>query len=263
METNLLAWSIQQFQIFLLILMRVAFILFMMPLLGTRSVPGLVKIGLSLIVSLLLLPVVRMHVPFFPTEPIHFVFFLMLEALTGFLLALSVRIVFGGIQLAGEFVSFKTGLGMAQTVDPQSGAQSTVITELYYFFALLVFMSIDGHHWFFKALVQSFRVLPPGGLVLHEALHRYFLDLSGRMFVVALKISAPILAILILAQVAMGIVARMVPQINILITSFPLTISLGFIFIGLSLDLLVPYLRSLFEESGRSMVTVILPLMAR
>ena len=263
METNVLAWSVQQFQIYLLILMRVAFILFMMPLFGTRSVPGLVKVGLTLVISLLLLPVVRMHLPFFPTEPIHFVFFLILEALTGSLLALSVRIVFGGIQLAGEFVSFKTGLGMAQTVDPQSGAQSTVITELYYFIALLVFMSIDGHHWFFKALVQSFRVLPPGGLVLHEALHRYFLASAGRMFVVAIKISAPILAILILAQVAMGIVARTVPQINILITSFPLTISLGFIFIGLSLDLLVPYLRSLFEESGRSMVTVILPLMAR
>jgi flagellar biosynthesis protein FliR len=186
-----------------------------------------------------------------------------LEGLIGFILGLSIKIVFASIQLAGEFAGFQMGLSMAQIVDPSSGMDATLVAQLYYFLALLVFLSVNGHHWFFRALVQSFRLLPPGGVELHEGLYRYFLSLSGKMFVIGIKIAAPVTAILILTQVAMGIVAKMVPQINILITSFPVTIGLGMIFVGLSLELLVPYLRGLFDESGRGMMNVVIPLMAR
>jgi flagellar biosynthetic protein FliR len=185
------------------------------------------------------------------------------EGLIGFILGLSVKVVFASIQLAGEFAGFQMGLSMAQIVDPSSGMDATLAAQLYYFIALLVFLSINGHHWFFKAIVQSFRLLPPGGLELHDGLYRYFLSLSGKMFLIGIKIAAPVTAILILTQVAMGVVAKMVPQINILITSFPVTIGLGMIFVGLSLELLVPYLRTLFDESGKGMIDVLIPLMAR
>jgi flagellar biosynthetic protein FliR len=263
MDANILTWSVLQFQVFLLIVMRVAFILFMMPLLGTRNIPVLVKAGLTLVLGLILLPVVEIRPTVFPSEPIHFLSLMFLEGLIGFILGLSIKIVFASIQLAGEFAGFQMGLSMAQIVDPSSGMDATLVAQLYYFLALLVFLSVNGHHWFFRALVQSFRLLPPGGVELHEGLYRYFLSLSGKMFVIGIKIAAPVTAILILTQVAMGIVAKMVPQINILITSFPLTIGLGMIFVGLSLELLVPYLRGLFDESGRGMMNVVIPLMAR
>jgi flagellar biosynthetic protein FliR len=263
MDANILAWSVHQFQLFLLIVMRVAFILFMMPLLGTRNIPVLVKAGLTLTLSLILLPVVEIRPAVFPSEPLHFLFLMVFEGLIGFILGLSIKVVFASIQLAGEFAGFQMGLSMAQIVDPSSGVDATLIAQLYYFLALLVFLSINGHHWFFRAVVQSFRLLPSGGLDLHEGLYRYFLSLSGNMFLIGIKIAAPVTAILILTQVAMGIVAKMVPQINILITSFPVTIGLGMIFVGLSLELLVPYLRSLFDESGKGMIQTLLPLMAR
>jgi len=263
MDANILAWSVHQFQVYLLIVMRVAFILFMMPLLGTRNIPVLVKAGLTLVLGLILLPVVEIRPAVFPSEPIHFLSLMFLEGLIGFILGLSIKIVFASIQLAGEFAGFQMGLSMAQIVDPSSGMDATLVAQLYYFLALLVFLSVNGHHWFFRALVQSFRLLPPGGVELHEGLYRYFLSLSGKMFVIGIKIAAPVTAILILTQVAMGIVAKMVPQINILITSFPVTIGLGMIFVGLSLELLVPYLRGLFDESGKGMMNVVIPLMAR
>ena len=83
------------------------------------------------------------------------------------------------------------------------------------------------------------------------------------MFLIGIKISAPVMAVLILTQVALGIIAKMVPQMNMLMTSFPLTIGLGMIFIGLSLELLVFYLSSFFDESGKAMVMTLIPLMAR
>jgi len=263
MDANILTWSVHQFQIFLLIVMRVAFILFMMPLLGASNVPVIVKAGLTLTVSLTLLPVVQIHPSLFPSEPFQFVFFMIVECLIGFILGLTVKMLFAAIQLAGEFVGFQMGLAMAQVVDPQSGVGATLIAQFYYFLALLIFLSVNGHHWFFKALVQSFRLLPPGEIYLREGLFGYVVSLSTKMFVLGIKISAPVMAILILAEVAMGLVAKMVPQINILITSFPITIGLGMIFIGLSLELLVPYLRNLFDETGKEMILGLIPLMAR
>lgn len=263
MQTNLFNWSLTQFQTFLLILMRVAFILFMMPLFGARNLPNLLKAGFTLSIGLLLLPVVKINAAFFPTEPFQFLFLMISECLIGFILGLSIKVVFAGIQLAGEFAGFQMGLAMAQIVDPQSGLDNTLMAQLHYFLGLLLFLSIDGHHWFFRALVQSFHLLSPGELYFKEGVYRYLLSLSGRMFLIGIKLAAPVTVILILTQVALGIIARTVPQVNVLMTSFPLTIGLGLIFLGLSLELMLPYLQGLFDESGRELSTVLLPLMAR
>lgn len=155
------------------------------------------------------------------------------------------------------------GFAMANLIDPQSGTDTTLIAQFHYLLGLLIFLLIDGHHWFFRALSQSFYLLPPGEFHLQEGLHQYLLDLSGKMFIIAIKMVAPVMAIMILIQIALGIIARTVPQLNILINSFPLTIGLGLVFLGLSMELLLPYLKDLFEESGKGLVHTLLPLMKR
>ena len=97
--------------------------------------------------------------------------------------------------------------------------------------------------------------------MLRDGLYQYFLQLSGKMFSTAIRIVAPITAILVFVQIALGIIARTVPQVNVLITSFPLTIGLGLIFLCLSVDVLWPYLRILLEDSSRDLVHVLLPIM--
>ena len=82
------------------------------------------------------------------------------------------------------------------------------------------------------------------------------------MFIIAVKIAAPVMAVLIFSQIGLGMVAKMVPQMNILVTSFPITIGLGLLFLGLSTDLLVPYMKTLFEESCQGLVKTLLPLFA-
>lgn len=252
-----------QAQGFLLIVMRVSPILFMMPLFEARNVPNVLKAALSLTVSLVLWPVVPLDVSLFPADPLSLGFYLVAELMIGFLLGLSVRLAFGGLQLAGELAGVQMGLSMASVIDPQSGGDTTLIAQLHYLVGLLIFLSIDGHHWFFRALVRSFELLSPGAFVPRAGLYRHLLDLSGKMFLIALQIAAPVIAILFFVQIAFGILARAVPQVNILISSFPVTISLGLIFLGLSLDLLWPYLKNLFEESGQGLVMTLLPLMKR
>jgi flagellar biosynthetic protein FliR len=263
MVPDLIHWSAAQFQTLTIVMMRVATLLFMMPLFSGRSLPHLVKIGLVLVVSLVLWPAVRGEISRLPSDPFSFGFLMISELMIGLSLALSVRLILAGIQLAGEFAGIQMGLSMANIIDPQSGTNSTLISEFYYLLSLLIFLSVDGHHWIFRALAQSFHALSPGGIHFQEGLVRHLLQLSGRVFLIAVKLSAPVVVILLLIQFALGIVARMVPQMNILVSSFPLTIGLGLVFLGLSTELLWPYLKALLDESGRGLVMTLLPLMKR
>jgi flagellar biosynthetic protein FliR len=260
---NLFDWSIMQFQSFVLIMMRVSPILFMMPILSSSAMPNLLKISLMLAVSLLLLPLVKIDLRLFPSDPYQFGLFMIAELMVGFVLGLSINLIFAGIQLAGELAGYQMGLAMATILDPQSGMDTTLIAQFYYLLGLLIFLSIDGHHWFFRALFQSFSVLSPGEFHLKMGLYHHFLKLSAKMFIIAIKMIAPIMAVLIFTQIALGMIAKMVPQLNVLMTSFPLTICLGLIFLGLSIELLIPLLKYLFEEASRGLVDTMLPLIGR
>lgn len=263
MIPNFSQWPFFPVHSWIFILMRVAPILFMMPLFGSKNIPNRLKAAMILVVSFILLPIVRVEPSSFPSEIFGFLFFLFSEFMIGFLLGLSIRLIFAGIQLAGEFIGFQMGFGMANVMDPQSGTDNPLIAQFHYLFGLLIFLSIDGHHWFLKALVRSFDLLSPGEISFQKGLFPFFMELCGKMFLTAIKVVAPVMVILILVQMAMGLVAKTVPQVNVLLSSFPLTISLGLIFLGLSFELLWPYLRNLFDESGKGLVFTLLPIMKR
>ncbi|MCX8117510.1 MAG: flagellar biosynthetic protein FliR [Desulfobacterota bacterium] len=258
---DLSRWTLPMVQQWLFVVVRVAPIVFLMPLFQSRNVPQRVKAAITLILSLVLFPSVAIEETAFPSEPVGFGLLVFSEMAIGLVLGLSIRMVFAGLQLAGEIAGTQMGFGMARVMDPQFGSESTVMTEFYFLIGLLLFLSVDGHHWFFRALAQSFQLIRPGGIHLQEGLFDQFLRLSGRMFVLAIQIVAPLLAILLLIKIALGIIARTMPQMNLLMASFPLTIGLGLIMIGLSLDLFWVSLGKWMDESGRRLVTTLLPLM--
>ena len=263
MPAVLVNWSLLQFQALVLILMRVSPILFMMPVFSSRSLPNLLKAGLTLTVSLILLPLVQLDPRLLPSEPIQFGFLMAAELMIGLILGLSVKIIFTGIQMSGELAGFQMGLSLANVMDPQSEVNAPILSQFLYLLSLVVFLAIDGHHWFFRALYQSFLLLAPGEIHLQEGLYRHFLGLLTSLFVVAIKIAAPVMAVLIFTQIGLGILAKAVPQINILITSFPLTLGIGLLFLALSIELILPTLKDLFQQTGRELVFTLLPLMQR
>ena len=263
MPALLANWSLLQFQSFVLILMRVSPILFMMPILSSRDIPNLLKIGLTLTVGLILLPVVKIDPQFLPREPFQFGSLMIAELMIGFILSLSVQIIFAGIQLGGELVSFEMGFSMASVVDPQSGVSTPVISQFIYFMAILIFLAMDAHHWFFRAVYQSFLLLAPGEIHLRAELYSHLLNLMGNLFVIGVKLAAPVLAVMMFIKIAMGILAKAAPQINILMASFPLTIGIGLVLLALSIDLLLAYFEGLFQATGKGLVFTLLPLMQR
>ncbi|RUM87105.1 MAG: hypothetical protein DSZ24_06955 [Thermodesulfatator sp.] len=230
-----------------LVFLRVSFLLFFMPLMGS-VVPATLRAALSLVLALCLVFVVPE--PLRPPASVLSAGGMMVaEALLGASLAFLLRFVFAGIQLGGELVGMQIGFGVAQVIDPVSGVQAPILAQLTYLLAFLLFLALDLHHPFLWALGEGLRILPPGSLHPRPELFRYLVGEGQVLFQVSLKILAPLLAFMLLLQLALGVVSRFVPQINIMIVSFPLTVGLGLLFFGLTLALVPKLLTPALEKT--------------
>ncbi len=234
-------------------LARVSVLFFLLPFFGARNVPALWKAGISLLLAVLLTPLVPSPPPF-PATALGTAVGLASEILLGFSIALGVRIILGSVQLAGQFMGFQMGFNMASAMDPETGGQSVVISQALHLFTVLVFFSVNGHHLFIRALSESFDRVPPGSFFLTPGLVNALVALSNEMFVIALKLAAPIIIALFLSNLCLGIVARTVPQVNILMVGFPLNICLGLIFLGIVIANLGPFLTDLVGDMARSVL---------
>jgi len=239
---------IAQLQAFLLIFLRVSAIILVLPIFSSKNIPVMLKAGLSISVSIVLFPMVRIEALPFLTEPIPFAIEVMGEILLGAVIGLSVRMLFAGIQLAGQLLGFQMGLGIANVMDPISNSQASVIAQLKNLFAMLMFLAVNAHHQLLQALVKSFRMMPPPldfqyGTSLMEQVVR----LAGNMFIIAVKVGAPVMIVLLLTSVALGLVARTVPQMNVFIVAFPVKIVIGFVFLAGALPFLASFLKQIFE----------------
>lgn len=241
--------GLEQMHGFVWILMRLSILFALLPLFGARNVPMLWKAGFSFVLAIVILPVAPPP-PRLPDTLPEFLLGLASEFMLGLILAFVVRLVFAAVQLAGQFMAFQMGLSMSSAMDPATGVRSTTLSQFLYLLTVLVFFSIDGHHLLVRAIAASFELVPPNGFQPEEALCGVVVKASSQMFVVALKIAAPIMIALFLSNLCLGIVARTVPQVNILMIGFPINITLGLVIFGLTLRGLPPFLGTLTRSMG-------------
>lgn len=248
--------TIQQVQGFFWIFVRVGALFFLLPFFGARNIPALWKAGLTLVTALILFPVVPPP-PAFPRTTIEIIMGIASEVLLGFVLALGVKMLFAAVELAGQFMGFQMGFNMASAMDPETGGQSTVISQFLYLFTILIFFSVNGHHMFIRALAASFYKVPPDSFSLQAPVVGALVKVSSEMFVAALKMAAPIMVALFLSHLCLGIVARTVPQVNVLMIGLPINIVLGLILFSLVLLNLSPFLVALVRKMGEAMMALI------
>lgn len=239
----------EQVGTFLFVFLRMSAMIALLPIFGDRPVLLRVRAGLSLVVSFLIFPFVETaNAQVLTGSVVSLIVSMGGEVLIGIILGFAVRCVFSGIQYAGEVAGLQMGFFIANVLDPVESRQVSVIAEIQYMMALVIFLVVDGHHALFQAVNESFRVLPLGGLHITGPLVQTIFEWTRGVFVIALKIGAPIMAALIFTNVALGIVARTVPQINVFIVGFPLQIAVGFLFLGLSVPLFVALVVRLFSR---------------
>ncbi len=238
----------QQIESLIFIFLRVSACIVSLPVIGNNNIPVKVKGGLSLLIAFLIFPVIR-YEPV-PLDIVPLSLKMAGEVIIGIMIGLMGRLLFSGIQLAGQLIGFQMGFAIVNVVDPVSSTQVSIISEFQYLLAMLIFFAVNGHHIFLYAIAESYKIIPPLDFHFSASLMEYLIDYSRDLFVVAIKTGAPIIGLLLLTSVSLGLIARTVPQMNIFIVGFPLKIALGLIAIGISLPLFVKTVSMIFLHAG-------------
>lgn len=228
-----------QIYLFFLILVRTTSMFMSAPAFSDRAIPARYKIGLGGLVSLLLLPVV--DGPAIATSFNHLtaIILVLKEMLTGIIIGFALTMLFAGVEFAGEYVSLDMGFSLVQVYDPTFNQTFSIIARLKSILAILIFLIIDGHHFLLQAVVYSYEVIPVGGWQLSYLAVDKLMRISAQVFVIGIKIAAPAIVALFLTSVAMGIIARAVPQMNIFFVGIPVRIVVGLVFLALGFPLFV------------------------
>jgi flagellar biosynthesis protein FliR len=237
-------FAIQQAWQFLVVLVRTAVILSALPLLGGRSVPARIKIGMAAIIAILLAPVVTFTLPPNWLAPANLVTMLAAELFIGLVLGLAMRLIMAAVELAGSVMGFQVGFAMAGVMDPVSQVETPVFGQLLTVLATLVYFQVDGHHLVLLALGSSFLLIPPFGAHLGAPLLTDMTAMMQRTYDTGLKLAFPVMGATFLIHVTMGMLGRLVPQMNIMLTSFPITIAMGLLVLGLGL----PFIALVFQD---------------
>lgn len=223
-----------------------------MPVFRSESIPILFKLGLAFAVSMALYSILQLEpVPVF-NHLIPFVIGVIGELMIGISIGLSMRLIFAGIQIAGQLAGYQMGLAIANVMDPSTSQQLPILSQFNQLFAMLLLLVTNAHHIFLRALAESYRLVPPFGFHFSNSLMQQIVDLGGKMFVIAVQVGAPIIAALLLVSMAFGLIARTVPQMNVFIVAMPLKIGVGLLFLGFSLPYLSTYLNSLFRGLSKN-----------
>jgi len=255
---NLFGLTLPEVHKFFLIFIRLATIFVIIPFYGERSAPMQIKLGLALILTIVVSPLVGAQS--MPVEVKSFMGFgiaVFQSLIAGLMIGFIPLLLFAGVQLGGELSGFQMGFGITSVLDPLSQIRMSLIAQFDYIFAFLIFISINGHLYFLEGIVKSFQVIPLIGASFSGLIGESFVELSRDMFIIGLKIAAPIIVAILLTNVGLGILGRTMPQMNIFIVGFPLQIGIGLITLGMSIPVFFYVFEKLFYEFYQKWVTII------
>lgn len=257
MPTNPFDFNPKDVIAFTLILMRSAGIFLTAPVFASRNIPVTVKASWVLLITFLIFPVVNFTPETLPGIGLPLGIAVVRELLIGFSIGLGASLMLTGIQLAGQIVDIQMGLGMVNIIDPVTSTQISVMGQYFYLIATLVFLVVDGHHVLIRAVVESFGIIPLGQAHFSVALGTKMMDVFGQIFFIAFRVGAPIIGALFITNMALGVVARTVPQMNVFIVGMPLNLAVGFLMTAVSMSFFVYVVQGLFKGMYRDVAIII------
>ena len=234
-----------------------------LPLLGSRNLPAQLKVLLILMLGVALYPLVQIQQVVIPQRLGHLGLIVVSEMLIGLTIGFVAQILFAGIQLGGELISQQMGLNIATIFDPHNAQQVSLVAHFQYVLAMLIFLSGSAHHWFIIAMAESLQSIPLAGLSTSSAVLPVILTLLGKACVIAIQLAAPVSIALLLATLVLGVMARLVPQLNVFMLSFPATLGLGLVMLALAMPFVMGGIQLAFGQLGNDLVQVIRVLGAR
>ena len=252
----------RQFVGFLLVFARITGMFVTAPMFGSRIIPVQVRVGFALIITILSTPAILSFAKPGPGSLLVLSWWIILEIIYGMSAGFVATMLFNAIQMAGQLIDMQIGFGIVNIFDPQFGQQVPLIGNFKYLLGLTIFLVIEGHHVILTAIVESFRAAPAGVLPAISEPALYFVDVVGSLFVMGLRIAMPVLGTVLLTDVALGILARVMPQMNVFVVGITGKIVVGIIMLFFALPFYVAFLEVGFEQLFRDVYRV-LELMGR
>ncbi len=249
--------NIADFILLLLVFLRISSAIIVAPFLGSRGIPVTIKLFLSLVISYIIyLSLDKNLIP--PIEANWTLFvFAVKEIIAGLIIGFMLQFVFFAVNYAGTLIGFDMMLNMAEVFNPNEDVQSNIIGEMLYYGALIIFILINGHHYLIQSLNYSYKVIQVGNFIISEPLHIYLVKLTASVFVLAIKIASPVLVSFFLVHIAEGIIARMIPQMQVFFVTQPLKLGLGIFLILLTLPLYIYMIKNLLIEYEKRLYILI------
>jgi flagellar biosynthesis protein FliR len=235
------------FYSFIIILIRITSFFFTAPIFGGQTYPAQAKIGLGALISAIVLIVSGPTSASIPATLIETVVLVAGEVAFGLTLGYAVSLVFAGIQIGGMLIGYQMGFAVANVLDPISNDQVSIIGQYLFLFAILYFLAMDAHHILIKGIVDSFIIAPVGSFSVQQGSVAWLVGVFSRMFWLGLKVAIPVVGAIFLVDVALGIISKTVPQMNVFIVGLPLKSLLGMIILALGFPFFALVMRYDFD----------------
>ncbi len=241
---------------FLWPLTRILAVMTTAPLFGENSIPARVKVGLGVLITLAIMPGLE-DLPTVPPTSWEGLLILVWQVLIGISIGLTIRVVFYAVQAAGEIIGLQMGLSFATFIDPNTNANTSVLSRLFNMVTLLVFLAVDGHLLILAGLHYSFEVLPISPVALAQDGLGEFISWAGQTLMLGLLMGLPLVTTLLTINLSMGILNRTAPQLSVFAVGFPLSLLAGLVMLTIVLPQTTPFLERLFTQGFEAMGRVL------
>lgn len=225
--------------IFLMVLIRTLALFGTAPLFSNRAIPSTVKVWAGAFVAFALFPLIAAQSGHISLDIGSLVVHAVQEFIIGASIGFTLGVLFSGVIYSGDLIGVDIGFSISSLIDPQNGVSAPVIGQMQYILAVFIFLILNGHFFLLQALKASYEIVPIAGLAISGKVVEVIVKITGMIFITAIKIGAPVLISLFLTDVLMGIIARMVPQINVFFVGLPLKIGVGLMMLAASVPFFV------------------------
>lgn len=241
----------QQFETFLLVFTRVSAMLFVFPIFSAPQIPRMVRLGLGALIAFLIFRTVPV------VSPVGTIYDLIAgvvsQLVLGMIVGFIASLTFAGIQFAGEIIDLQIGFAVANVISPTTQEQVTIIGEFQLTLATLVFLLTDAHHVLLQGIAGSFNLVPLPFITLDPSVASNAAIFLSQAFTIVFKIAAPVAVALFITNIALAFMARVAPQMNVMVVGLPIQIGVGLIMLGISIPLLGTVGPQLFSDVAHQM----------
>ena len=243
--------------VFLVVLARAGGLVTFAPFWAHASISMQIRTVMALILALILTPILLGRIPVPPSDIYQLGIVLVVEMAIGMLIGYVGRVIFTGFEMAAHFLSNQMGFALAGIIDPATNAQTTTFGIAAQMLSIIVFLGMNGHHWFLIATFKSFEITNAGTFAVSGELVTLLIQMVGSIFAIGLSLAAPAIIVLVVMEFGLEFFGRTAPQFQVFILGFPLKIGLGLTIVGTTVYFLPAAFRTVLNEIGTGLESVL------